>query len=222
MSGPVIIECDQNSEEWHRARLGIPTASMFGTILAKGKGGGESVTRRKHLLTLAGEVITGEPAESYSNEYMARGHMMEPAARNMYSFVHDAEPKIVGFIRNGDKGCSPDSLLGDAGMLEIKTKKADLLIDVLLKGEFPSEHVAQCQGALWVAEREWIDLAVYWPGLPLFVKRATRDEAYIRNLSAEVDRFNAELAETVERIRRYGEPPASLAAQLHASVGAAA
>lgn len=198
----VIIHDDleQGTEAWYRARLGIPTASMFSAILAKGEG----KTRRSYMLKLAGEVLTGEPTESYSNPYMERGHAMEGEAREMYAFMHDQEPRQVGFIVNGPKGCSPDSLLGDAGMLEIKTKRSDLLIDVLLKDEFPAEHKAQCQGALWVAEREWIDLAVYWPGLPLFVKRATRDEDYIAKLSDAVDQFNAELAEVVERVRRYG------------------
>ena len=110
----------------------------------------------------------------------------------------------VGFVRNGRKGCSPDALLGIAGMLEIKTKLPHLLNDVILKDEFPPEHKAQCQGGLWVCEREWIDIAIYWPGLPLFRKRAYRDEAYIANLAAEVNRFNVELLETVEKISSYG------------------
>jgi len=201
MSGVIIHDdLEQGTEAWYRARLGIPTASMFGAILAKGEG----KTRRSYLLKLAGEVLTGEPTESYSNPYMERGRAMEGAAREMYAFMRDQDPRQVGFIVNGPKGCSPDSLLGDAGMLEIKTKRSGLLIDALLKDEFPSEHIAQCQGALWVAEREWIDLAVYWPGLPLFVKRAARDEAYIAKLSEAVDLFNAQLADVVEQVRRYG------------------
>lgn len=200
-----IVTCDQRSPEWFLARAGIPTASEFSTVLAKGKGGGESVTRRKYLLRLAGEVVTGLPEENYSNEYMNRGNVQEPDARELYAFARDAEPQLVGFIRNGAKGCSPDALLGNDGVLEIKTAKASILIDHLLSGGFPAEHVAQCQGALWVAEREWIDLAIYSPGLPLFVKRATRDAAYIKALSAAVDAFNAELAEIVERVRRYGD-----------------
>jgi hypothetical protein len=91
-------------------------------------------------------------------------------------------------------------------MLEIKTKLPHLMIECILKDEFPAEHKAQCQGALWVAEREWIDIAVYWPKMPLFVKRATRDEDYIKKLSDAVDAFNDELDAVVERIRLYGEP----------------
>lgn len=199
-----IIDCEQSSPEWFAARLGLPTASMFATVMAKGKGGGESLTRKTYLLKLAGEIITGEPMDSYTNAHMERGKAMEDEARKLYAFMTDAEPQRVGFIVNGPKGCSPDSLLGDRGVLEVKTKLAHLTIECLLKDEFPPEHKAQCQGALWVSERDWIDIAVYWPKLPLFVKRATRDDIYIKQIADAVDQFNAELAETVERIRQFG------------------
>jgi len=198
-----IIRCEQGTAEWLQARAGIPTASEFSTVMAKGKGSAESKTRRTYMLKLAGEVLTGLPMESYSNHHMERGKEMEAEARDLYSFLADVDPEQVGFIRNGFKGCSPDALVGDAGMVEIKTKLPHLQIDVLLSGDLPPEHKAQCQGALWVAEREWIDFVSYWPKLPLFVTRVTRDEEYIKQLSAAVDQFNEELAAMVERIRAY-------------------
>lgn len=195
-----IFNCDQNTPEWHLARAGIPTASKFATVLAKGEG----KTRAKYMRQLAGEIITGQPMEGFSNAHTERGHVMEPEARELYAFATDTAPEQVGFVRNGQKGCSPDSLIGDEGMLEIKTKIPDLLIECLERNEFPREHRAQCQGALWVAEREWIDIVVYWPAMPVFIKRAHRDEEYIANLAGEIDRFNDELAALVERIRNYG------------------
>jgi hypothetical protein len=196
------FDIEQGTDEWFRARMGIPTASEFSTVLAKGKGDSESKTRRTYMLKLAGEVLTGEPMESYTNAHMERGKSMEDEARNFYSFKHDAELTRVGFVKNGSTGCSPDSLIGDNGMVEIKTKLPHLMIDCLLRDSFPADHKAQCQGGLWVTGREWIDLVIYWPGLPLFVKRATRDEAYIAELAKAVEQFNAELAETVKRVRR--------------------
>ena len=196
-----IIECDQGTDEWLRARMGIPTASQFCTVMAKGKGGAESKTRKTYMLKLAGELLTGQPMDSFSNAHTERGHEMEPEARNLYAFMKDTEPQLVGFIRNGQKGCSPDSLVGPDGMVEIKTKLPHLQVDCLLCDEVPSEHVAQCQGNLWVAEREWIDFVSYWPKLPLFVIREYRDEEYLKTLADEIDRFNEELAETVERVR---------------------
>lgn len=198
-----IIDCEQGSEEWFRARAGMATASEFSTVMAKGEG----KTRRTYLYKLAGEIITGQPTESYSNAHMERGKVMEDEARDFYAFMYDAEPERVGFIVNGSAGCSPDSLLGTDGMLEIKTKLPHLMIETIIADKFPAEHKAQCQGALWVAEREWIDIAVYWPGMPLFVKRATRDDLYIKTLSDEVARFNEELAAVVAQVRRYGKQP---------------
>lgn len=212
MSALRILDCEQGTAEWLAARAGLPTASEFATILAKGKDGGASKTRRSYMMRLAGEILTGEVAETYSNGHMERGKVLEPEARNLYAFQADVDPEQVGFIVNGPKGCSPDSLIGSDGALEIKTKLPALLIDCLLRNEFPAEHKAQCQGVLWVAEREWIDIAVYWPRLPLFVKRAYRDDTYIATLGNAVDAFNAELAEMVERVRRYGLPVEAAAA----------
>jgi len=204
MSGPQIIDCEQGTPEWYAARRGIPTASEFKTLLGIKKDARDKVTRRTYMLKLAGEILTGECMESYSNDHIERGKAMEAEARKLYEFMEDAEPQRVGFIVNGPKGCSPDSLIGKLRMLEIKTNLPHILIERLIKDEFPPEYKAQCQGALWVAEREEIDIACYWPKLPLFVKRAYREPAYIKELEAAVSSFNAELAETVERIRRYG------------------
>jgi hypothetical protein len=198
-----VITCEQGTPEWLAARAGIPTASMFATVLAKGKGSEVSKTRSTYMRKLAGEIITGEPMDSFSNAHMERGHAMEGEARDAYAFLHDTQPEQIGFIRNGQKGCSPDSLIDANGMVEIKTKLPHLQIEVLERGELPPEHKAQCQGALWVAEREWIDFVSYWPKLPLFVKRVYRDEDYIAALSDAVDAFNGELTALVERVRAF-------------------
>lgn len=201
-----IFDFEQNSPEWLRARMGIPTASCFSQILAKGEG----KTRHSYMLKIAGEILTGEPDQSFAgNEHTERGHAMEPEARDLYQFQTGAELRRVGFIRNGRVGCSPDSLIGDNGGLEVKTKLPHLLIDVILKDEFPSEHRAQVQGTLWITKREWWDIAVYYRGVPLFIKRAYRDEAYIQTIATEVDRFNAELDEVVRKVRARGEAVAA-------------
>ncbi len=211
-------DIEQGSPSWYEVRRGIPTSSEFATVLAKGKGGDESKTRRTYLLKLAGEILTGAPMENYTNAHMERGKLFESDARDLYAHYHSVEPSRIGFIRNGRAGCSPDSLLGNDGALEIKSALPHLHLDILLKQGFPPQHWAQCQGVLWVAEREWIDFVNYWPGLPLYVKRAYRDEAYIRDLAAAVDAFNAELDALVERIRAIGAPTPSFGDQLRASL----
>lgn len=207
-----VFDCDQGSDDWYRCRLGMPTASEFATVLAKGKDGGSSLTRAKYLRTLAAEIVTGEPGESYSNGYMERGKAQEAEARRLYAFMHDARPELVGFVRNGRKGCSPDALIDDNGLLEVKTRMGHLQVELLLADRFPPEHRAQVQGAIWVTEREWCDLAVFSPGLPLFVSRQYRDEDYIKTLAEAVDRFNEELAATVDKVRAYGIAPDRVAA----------
>ena len=204
-----IIDCEQGSESWYRARMGLPTASEFKTLLGINKDAKDKVTRRTYMLKLAGEILTGEPMEGYSNAHMERGKIMEDEARDLYALVNNLDPQRVGFIVNGKAGCSPDSLIGDNGALEIKTALPHILIDKMLRGDFPPEHRAQCQGVLWVAERDWIDLEIYWPKIRPFVIRLGRDEGYIRDLESAVDQFNAELGETVERIRRYGQREAA-------------
>lgn len=191
-----VFDFDQGSDDWRAARLGIPTASRFSDILAKGEG----KTRRKYLYELAGERITGEPAESFNNAHMERGKAMEDEARDLYAMMKDVEPQRVGFIRNGDKGASPDSLIGDTRGLEIKTALPHIQIERLLAGKLPPEHKAQVQGSLWVAEREWWDFMSYWPKMRPLIVRVHRDEDYIRDLSAAVTQFNEELAELVERL----------------------
>lgn len=203
-----IVDCTQGTPEWHQARAGIPTASEFSTVLAKGKTkDSESVTRRRYIHKLAGERITGEPAESYSNGFMDRGKEMEPQARDDYGFINDVTPELVGFVTldDGSAGCSPDSFIGTNGMLEIKSAAPHILLEHMLKGDFPPEHKAQTQGGLWVCEREWIDLLIYWPKMKPFIVRAHRDEAYIRDLASAVAVFNEEVAAVVERYQRYGE-----------------
>lgn len=198
-----IFDCEQGSPEWYACRAGIPTASEFATVLAKGKGGGESVTRRKYLYQLAGERITGQPMEGFNNAHMDRGKVMEEEARDLYQLVTGNEPVRVGFMRRGNAGCSPDSLVGPNGGLELKTKLPHLQIECLLNRRLPPEHVAQVQGQLWISAREWIDFASYWPGLPLFVHRVYRDETYIARLAVEVEAFNAELEDVINQIRNY-------------------
>src|SRR3990167_6008322 len=204
-----IFDCEQQSPEWFRARRGIPTASELPSILAVGKSGAESKMRQTYMRKLAGEILTGEPTDSYANTHMDRGKEMEAEARDFYAFIQDAESQRVGFVRNGNVGCSPDSLIDKEGLLEIKTALPHILIDKLLRDEFPPEHKAQCQGQLWVTEREWVDIAIYWPKLPLFVKRAVRDDGYIANLAGAVKAFNDELAALVEQVRRYGRERAA-------------
>ena len=195
----IFHDIEQGTPEWFACRAGIPTASKFATVMAKGEG----KTRLEYMRKLAGEIITGEPAEQFGNVHTARGNEMEDVARETYAFLNDAEITRVGFIRSGNKGASPDSLIGLNGGLEIKTALPHIQIDRLERYRLPPEHKAQVQGNLWVSEREWWDFVSYWPKLPVFQIRVYRDEEYIKTMADEINRFNDELAALVERIRAY-------------------
>jgi hypothetical protein len=195
----VIYNFEQGTDEWRNARLGIPTASQFGTVLAKGRAGADSKGRRTYMLKLAGERLTGELAESFSNVHTDRGHAMEPEAIAAYAFMHDCEPETVGFIRLGDVGCSPDRLVGDTGLVEAKSRLPHIQIETLEADKVPPSAMPQLQGQLWICEREWVDYLSYCPRLPLFVKRVYRDEEYIKRLDGAIQEFNEELAALVSR-----------------------
>ena len=203
------FDCIQGTPEWHECRLGLPTASRFSDLLAKGEG----KMRNNYLNELAADIYRGfVEMDSYSNAHMERGKEQESDARKLYAFERAAKPELVGFLRNGRKGASPDSLIGDDGGLEIKCCIGRIQIERLRRGDLPPEYRAQVQGNLWVSEREWWDFVSYSPALPLMVTRVYRDEAYIANLAKAVDAFVDELSALVDAIRTYDDLKGRLAA----------
>jgi hypothetical protein len=198
----VIRELEQGTEAWHLARMGIVTMSELQCLLVNGKGtGGFGAGAITYMNQLIGERITDEPADAFQgNRHTERGHSLEPMARELYTERYGLELEQVGIILNHGAGYSPDSLVGSDGLVEIKTKLPKFQVEVLLGGEIPREHAAQCQGGLWISEREWIDFISYCPGMPLFVKRAYRDEVMIRKISERVRAFHGELEDRMNLV----------------------
>jgi hypothetical protein len=198
----VIRELEQGTEAWHLARMGIVTMSELQCLLVNGKGpGGFGTGAITYMHQLIGERITDEPADAFQgNRHTERGHSLEPMARELYTERYGLELEQVGIILNHGAGYSPDSLVGSDGLVEIKTKLPKFQVEVLLGGEIPREHAAQCQGGLWISEREWIDFISYCPGMPLFVKRAYRDEVMIRKISERVRAFYGELEDRMNLV----------------------
>lgn len=198
-----ILNMPQGSPEWLAARLGRVTMSELKTLLVKGKGtGGLGAGAITYMHQLIGERITGELAEPFQgNAHTRRGHELEGVARALYcDATGEPQPQEVGLILNHNVGYSPDSLVDANGLLEIKTKLPKFQIEVLLNGEIPDEHVPQCQGGLWVSEREWIDFVSYWPGMPLFIKRAYRDDIMIRTIAERVEVFHEEMERRTNQV----------------------
>ncbi|TDV88310.1 YqaJ-like recombinase protein [Halomonas alkaliantarctica] len=198
-----ILNMPQGSPEWLAARLGRVTMSELKALLVKGKSpGGLGAGAITYMHQLIGERITGELAEPFQgNAHTRRGHELEGVARALYCDATDEpQPQEVGIILNHEVGYSPDSLVGDDGLLEIKTKLPKFQIEVLLNGAIPDEHIPQCQGGLWVSEREWIDFVSYWPGMPLFIKRAYRDDIMIRTIAERVEAFHEEMERRMSQV----------------------
>lgn len=197
-----IFDVIQGSPEWFALRHGLPTASMFSTLMAKG----EQKGRTTYLYKLAGERLSGESMDNFSNAAMEHGKTVEPELLRHYAFVRDCEPMLVGFIRDGKCGCSPDALIGDDGMLEIKRAAPHILIPMRLKAladpnYFPPEHYAQCQGGMMVSGSQWCDLIVGYPPMKPLIVRTVRNEEYIQQLRDAVDLFDLETRRLVEKLK---------------------
>jgi hypothetical protein len=209
-----IFDVEQVSEDWFALRRGIPTASKFNAIMADGRGVEPSETRKKYMLNLAGEILTGITAEDFQNEYMKRGKRMEPLALDWYERTHFADLQRVGFVRRtivqafADEffvGGSPDAYWSEQKrVIEVKTMMPRLIIPIAKKGTaaFPAEHWAQCQGYMWIMGADTCDLVIFyegWRAPPKFT--IERDENYIDRLSSQVQVFVHELRALVNEIR---------------------
>lgn len=206
----IIVTADQGSEEWFQARLGRATGSNFSSVLATVKSG-EAATRKNYRVQLALERITGKRNDTgYTNQAMQDGTAREPIARDLYEFSSGNTVEEVGFCLHDTLECgvSPDGLIGVDGMIEIKCPTPATHLDYLLRTTPPPEYVAQIQGQLWVADREWVDFVTFNPEFPssarFRVMRVYRDEEYIKALSAAVEAFMNEVRATAEQIANYG------------------
>jgi hypothetical protein len=202
MTMQIITDLEQGSAEWLEIRMGIVTMSNMSALLVNGKGeegfGADAFT---YMNTLIGERITQEITDPFTgNRHTERGHELEPKARALYEMQTDLSCEQVAIILNHGCGYSPDSLVGADGLNEIKTKLPKYQVELILSGEVPKEHLAQCQGGLWISDREWIDFISYWPGMPLFVKRLHRDEAMIRKMAERVKTFYELLEDRMNRV----------------------
>jgi hypothetical protein len=212
-------EIEQGSPAWFEVRKGIPTSSSFFKVMAKvGPRGGttskEFMQRTNYMRMLAGEIVTNRPAEQEwsGNQHTERGHEREDEARSMYSFLHDVEPVRVGFVRNGNCGCSPDSFVGTGG-LEIKDALPHRQIERLQAGTLPSEHRWQVLGSLLVCEdREFWDFVSHCRGLPLLEVRVYRDKVTeeLKELREGIDRFVEETQQLVDWLRSLGKVKAAV------------
>ena len=197
-----ILDLEQGSEEWFKARLGIPTASRFKDIVTPAKGD-KSKSYKTYMYELIAEKLIGDKEDFFKSEWMERGSEIEPLARASYEFMHDVKVDEVGIILNDDEtiGVSPDGLIGDVGGLEIKCPKPSTMVKYMIANELPLEYKPQVMGALWMSGREWWDFLAFHPSMDFFEIRVYRDEEYIKKLDIHLNDFVDEMQNYYENIK---------------------
>jgi len=200
------MEVEQRTEEWFAARLGKVTASRVADLVGKTKTG-YSATRDNYMAQLVVERLTQTKAESYTNAAMQWGTDQEPFARAAYEAAQGVMVEEVGFVRHPTiewAGASPDGLVGDDGLVEIKSPNTATMIETLLSQKVPGKYFAQMQFQMACTGRKWTDYVVFDPRMPekaqLFVKRVDRDDTYIAEIEAEIVKFLAEVKSQVQQL----------------------
>jgi putative phage-type endonuclease len=201
---------EQGSPEWLLERCGKVTASRIADLMARTKTGW-GASRINYASQIICERLTGCVAPSFTNAAMIHGTETEPEARRAYEFFVDCDVQQVGFVPHPTinmAGASPDGLVGNDGLLELKCPNSATHIETLLSGEIPDKYHKQMQFQMACTGRAWCDFASYDNRLPermrLFVQRVNRSTPTVKEIEAEVSAFLAEIDQTVAQLRaRY-------------------
>jgi hypothetical protein len=218
---PIFHECAQRSEAWDLLRIGIPTSSCFHMIVKPSGSPSDQFERYAHHLLAERRLQRHE--DTYTSPQMEKSAAREPEARSWYELMTDERVNEIGFITTDDGriGCSPDGLIGDDGLIEIKVPKPSTQIGYLIppildvqkslrvrrRGELQERQVdkkykPQIQGQLWVSGRQWVDVLAYseeHPKIPHQIVRVERDEKFIKILDRRITHFADEL-DRVEKL----------------------
>lgn len=204
-----VIECEQGSPQWLKAREGKITASRMADVLNYLKKGGESQKRADYRVELIAERLTGLAADYYVSPEMKWGTENEPFARSAYEITTGNFLDQVGFVLHPTldyAGASPDGLYGRHGGAEFKCPKSTTHLEYMIAGSVPEAYIPQMNMEMLCCERDWIDFVSFDPRMPkdlqLFIVRHNRDDAKIAEIEAEILRFETEIND--QTVRLYG------------------
>lgn len=199
---------EQGSEAWRALRAGKVTASRVADVLSKVKSG-EAAGRKNYRMDLVAERLTGKPADSFTNAAMQWGTEQEPFARIAYETHKGLFVDQVPFVDHPTIewfGCSPDGLVGEDGLLEIKCPNTTTHLEYLEDGKPPSKYIPQMMAQMACTGRKWCDFVSFDPRLPedlqLLVVRLNRDDAYIQDMEAQIVQFLNEVDATLTQLKR--------------------
>jgi YqaJ-like recombinase protein len=204
---PIFHDVAQYSDAYDRLKLGIPTSSHFHKIITpQGK---PSKQWREYACVLIAERILQRKIEFYRSPAMEWGLIVEAEAADWYEFDQDVTVQRVGFITDDNRtvGCSPDRLVGDDGLLEIKAPLPQTQVEYRLSGEVNERFWPQLQGQLYVSQRSWVDVVCWHDVLPKLVMRVEPDERFLKALDRELQIFNLFIERIMEKIRATIEAP---------------
>lgn len=208
---PQILECEQGSEAWHQARLGSLGASRLHEAVARTKTGW-GASRDNVMADLIIEKLTGKPTEAFVSRFMLHGIETEPEAREAYKFYRGSDVREVGLARHSSiqgTHASPDGVVGDEGLLEIKCCAPATHLSALLGESLPDKYVVQALWQMACMERGWCDVAYYNPAFPeemqLLIRRVHRDNRRIGELEGLVELFLEEMETKLAKLQRFGK-----------------
>lgn len=211
-------EIIQGSDEWFAARCGKVTASRIADVVAKTKSGW-GASRKNYAAQLLAERLTGSVAESYSNAAMQWGNDQEPQARRAYEFWRNAQVVEVGFVDHptiAKCGASPDGLVGEDGLVEIKCPNTATHLDKLLGASIERKYLLQMQWQMECTGRRWCDFVSFDPRLPenyrLHIERVEFDAEWVLEIKDMIQAFIAELDAKESELRKRFDPPENLLA----------
>lgn len=202
------ITGDQRTDEWFTERLGKATASRFRDIMSTIRTG-EAASRKNYRAELVAERLTGVKQDGFTSKEMQHGIDYEASAKIAYWLDTNNEVIDCGFFKHSDlnAGASPDGLVGEDGLIEIKCPNTAKHIETLKTQKLPSEYFWQVMGQMWITNRQWVDYVSFDPRMPansrLFIKRIERDEEQIQKLINEVTVFLQEVDDEVAFISSY-------------------
>ena len=190
----------QGSDEWMSLRCGRLTASEVKLILTPTLKVANNDKTRAHVFELLAQRISRYVEPTYISDDMLRGWADEITARDLYA-QHHAPVQEVGFVTNDEWGFtigySPDGLVGDDGLIEVKSRRQKYQVQTIATGEVPEEYVLQLQTGLLVTKRKWIDFISYSGGLPMFVQRVLPDRTIQAAIIAAATDFEMKIAENL-------------------------
>jgi predicted phage-related endonuclease len=200
---------EQGSPEWHGLRRGVLTSTAIRTLITPTGKLADNDKTRAHVYEVAAQRINGRTEDTYMSFDMMRGHTEEILARELYA-QHYEPVSECGFVVNDSLGFpvgySPDGLVGEDGVIEIKSAKAKIQVQRIADGVIPTEHIAQVQTGLWVTGRQWCDFISYSNGMKMMVVRVNADPAYHALIEAAAKAFEAKVAEVIAAYTANSEP----------------